>query len=89
MKKLKLITSLSTLGMIGTMVPPFATSCNDSSKEDNTNYFCTKDEKIEIDHELTQDDLNAMSPVDHIYADNVGRKSIFVNSQFYPITSLV
>ena len=65
MKKLKLLTTLSTLGIVGAAVPVISTSCN---KEDTSNYIVYKGEKINFDgYTFRQSDITALDD-DHIAA---------------------
>ena len=79
MKKTKLISSLTALGLVGTSVPIVATSCTNESKE---NYIVVSGNKISMPEVVTQADINGLGVVSYTFAKNVTHDAVFVNGEY-------
>ena len=79
MKKIKLITSLSTLGVIATAVPTVATSCTSKG----ANYIVAANKTINLPDVVGQADINGLAVTTHTFSDGVpSRDALFINGEY-------
>ena len=89
MKKIKLLTTLSGLGVIAAAIPLVSTGC--TSKYDSSNYIIYKGEKVKLDgFTFTQTDINLLCtqqavPYDPAKSDSATWSAYYINGVPYDI----